>query len=96
VASQAILQDASGPGENEIRSRGAEHEQINVVCRDAGFVKRSASGLLRKIARRLTIRRDVSRRNAGSLFDPLIARINDLFKFGVGQDAFRQIAADAR
>ena len=69
------LQQAGGAGKDEVRRRGRDDDEVDVLGLQAGGVERAAAGLEREVARSLRLLGDVALRDAGALADPLVAGV---------------------
>jgi hypothetical protein len=88
-----VLQKARGRRKDEIGRGGADDQKVDVGRFETGRIERGASGVLGEIGRRFAFGGDVALADAGARLDPLVARFDEFFEIGVGQDFLRQIAA---
>ena len=99
MAIQTLLQQAGGTGENAIGGRGRHNNEIDILRLFTCGLQRPTCSRLCKIDGVLTFNGNMPLTDTGTLPDPLIRRINDLFKILVGQHLVRQVTTgpcDAR
>ncbi len=72
-----------------------DDDQINLVGGDAGHFHRALGGLGGEVGGEFVRGGDAAFLDAGARGDPFVRGLDHFFKFGVGQDFFRHIRADA-
>ena len=92
-AEPALYVDGGG-GKRIVRRRGRDHDQVDVVRRQAGIRERCARSRLAERSRRLALVRYVTLADAGALDDPFVGCLDDAFEIGILHDAAGQGGAD--
>jgi hypothetical protein len=75
---QLALQDRGGAGENVIRRRSGQHDQVDVVRLAAGRLERPLAGNQRQVAGCDIRRREMAGTDAGTFDDPLVRGVEPL------------------
>jgi hypothetical protein len=87
VDSQHRLHLGGGGGEGVVGRGGGQHDQVDVLRRDAGGRDRGDRGVARQRRGGLALARDMAEADPGPLDDPLVGRVDPLGQFGVGDAA---------
>ena len=90
---QTLLQQACGTGEDLVRCRGRQHDQVDILRGSARGLYRPARRLLGEITGRLPVDRDMPFHDAGALADPLVAGFDHGLQILIGEHLVRQVAA---
>jgi len=93
---ELALKQAGSTGENAIRCRGGDNDEIDIGWRNAGSLNGAQGGLGGQVTGIFILGRDVTLTDAGAGDNPLIRGIDHPLQIGIGQDSFRQVAAGAR
>ena len=94
VGAEAVLQQAGGGREDQVRRGGAEHDQVELGrLRRRRLPARATRGVVGQVAGGLAFGGDVALADAGARGDPLVAGVDELREVVVGQHLFRQVAA---
>ena len=81
--------------ENQVRTRRANNNQVDVFSRDAGILDGILRSFHAQIGCQLVLCRYVTPFDARTGADPFVACVYDLLQVRIRHDAFRQIASCA-
>ena len=95
MATDRLLHQHCGARHRVIWREGCYNDQINGVGGDASNGECAGGGNRAHRCGGLTITGNVAFANAGARADPLVTRLNDLLKIGVGNDRLRYLVAPA-
>ena len=91
MAADRLLHQHRSARHRVIWCEGCNNDQVNRVGRDTGNGECAGSGNRPHRCGGLASSGNMSFANAGARADPLVARLHDLLKIGVGEDCLRHL-----
>ncbi len=86
---QTMLKETTGGGRRHIGCGGPDNNQIQILGREAGHFQGLLTGRYGNIGQGLSGKDHPPFLDAGTADDPIIRGIQNFFKIGIGNDAFR-------
>ena len=94
AAAEPVLDDVADRGKDHVRRGRADRDELDVLGDQVGALQRLLGGLHREIGGGLAVVGDAPLADAGTLHDPLVARVDQLLEIRVGQHALGCVGAD--
>ncbi len=91
MGAQPMLQEAGGAGKDDVRGRGAEHDEVDLAAVHVRGLQRASGGFEGEVTRGLPLGGDVTLADAGTLADPVVGCFDEFLEVGVGKDPVRQV-----